>query len=233
MAWSISNVMMKAYDNSHLSREQAGVSWAEICSVGAPSAPLNITPTPDQYYWPDKTTEHSRLSRFGMTCEPLMADHGADVLTWFLAGFHAKPIAPQLQGKIMQMISGRKCGGSWQMSLPGTYLPKTSQSAQLNMQRKAYDLWVTKPRQLPLARRTWVLTTFGNGIGYLHTPTCTANYSAPSMQKWQCARSFVQVFGKPHPANAAWLMGWPAQWSNLGSLGMGKFQSWQQQHSIY
>ena len=41
----------------------------------------------------DRMTDFSRLSRFGMTFGPLTDDLGADVLTWFLAGFPAKTSA--------------------------------------------------------------------------------------------------------------------------------------------
>lgn len=54
------------------------------CSDGAASAPSSSTPTPDLSWWPDKTTEHSRLSRFGMTCAPLTGAPGEAVLTWWL-----------------------------------------------------------------------------------------------------------------------------------------------------
>jgi hypothetical protein len=47
----------------------------------------------DQYYWPDKTTEHSQLSQFGMTCAPLMELLGEAMLTWFRAGSPAKTSA--------------------------------------------------------------------------------------------------------------------------------------------
>lgn len=90
MSWSISNAMMKAYENSRFSQEQVAASSEADCSGGTQSAPLSTTPTPDQYYWPDKTTEHSRLSRFGMTCVPLTAIHGEALLTWFREDFLAK-----------------------------------------------------------------------------------------------------------------------------------------------
>lgn len=90
MAWTISNAMMKDYENSLSLQEQEEASSEVICSDGKLSAQLNITPMPDQYYWPDKTTEHSRLSQFGMTCEPLTAGHGKDILTWFLEDSLAK-----------------------------------------------------------------------------------------------------------------------------------------------
>jgi len=90
MSWSISNAMMKAYENSLSSQEQAAESSVVTCLDGEQSAPSSTTPTPDQFYWPDKTTEHSRLSRFGMTSEPLTAIPGEDLLTWFRAAFLAR-----------------------------------------------------------------------------------------------------------------------------------------------
>jgi site-specific DNA-cytosine methylase len=76
-----------------------------------------------------------------------------------------------------------------------------------------------------------VRTTHGPDIGYLHTPTCTANYASPSMQKHPCAREFVRVFGRPSPTNHEWLMGWPAGWTELKPLGTGKYLAWRRQHS--
>ena len=84
---------------------------------------------------------------------------------------------------------------------------------------------------LPYPRQTWVLTTYGNGVGYLHTPTATANYAAPSMQKWPTCRAFVRVFGTPTPRNAEWLMGWPIGWTALEPLATDRFRAWLRRHS--
>lgn len=77
---------------------------------------------------------------------------------------------------------------------------------------------------------TWVQTTTATGIGYLHTPTVAANYSAPSMQKHACCRNFVAVFGKPAPENAEWLMGLPPGATDSQPLEMDKFHSWLRSH---
>lgn len=98
MAWTISNAMMKAYENSRSSLEPAAEFSEATCSDGEPSAPSNTTPMPDQYYWPDKTTEHYRLSRFGMTCEPLTESHGEALLTWFRGGFPCQDISAAGKG---------------------------------------------------------------------------------------------------------------------------------------
>ena len=200
------------------------------CSAIGVSGPSKSTNMQGQSLVPGSETEAFQNSRCSETLEPLMLDPTADELISWLADFLVKPTPPQLREETLRMISGRKCGGWWQMSLPGTYLPKTSSGEQSTEQLKNSRRWVTKPKQLPLARQTWVVTTFGNDIGYLHTPTCTANYAAPSMQKWASAREFVRVFGKTHPENHEWLMGWPIGWTDLRPLEMGKYQSWQQQH---
>ena len=206
-------------------------SLQDKCSDTDVSGPLNWSPTRRPCLWHDKTMEASRLSRFGMTCEPLMDGRGQALLTSWLAGFRAKPIARQLQAKTMQMISGRKCGGSWQMSLPGTSLPRTYRSEQLTQRQTTCKRWATKSGAFPLPRLTWVQITFGADIGYLHTPTCTANYAAPSMQKWKAARAFKAVFGRPTPVNHEWMMGWPLGWTDLKPLEMGKSRNAPQQPS--
>lgn len=60
---------------------------AENCLDGEPSVPSNSTATVPAYLCGDKTKEISRLSRFGMTLQPLTADRGEALLTSFLEGF--------------------------------------------------------------------------------------------------------------------------------------------------
>lgn len=74
----------------HYSRALVAEFSAAICSDGAPFAPSNMPHIPAAFYWPDKTTEHYRLSRFGMISEPLTGDLGAELLTWYRAAFPAK-----------------------------------------------------------------------------------------------------------------------------------------------
>ena len=207
----------------------AGFSEA-TCLDGEPCAPLNATHTPQAYLSPDRMTDFSRLSRFGMTFGPLTEDRGQELLTWFLAGFHAKPTARRLLVQTMQMISGRKCGGSWQMQLPGTYLPRTLPGERLTQRPTTSLRWVTKSDAFPLQRATWVQTTYGSGIGFLHTPTTAANYCAPSMMKHACARAFKLAFGEVSPKAHLWLMGWPPMWTSLEPLEMDKFLRWQSLH---
>jgi len=67
----------------------------DICLDGELSAQSSGNLTQQAYCAPDKMTDFSRLSRFGMTYKPLMADRGQELLTLYLAGFHAKTSAPR------------------------------------------------------------------------------------------------------------------------------------------
>jgi hypothetical protein len=96
----------------HCSRALVAAFSEATCSGGIASAPSSSTPTPEAYYWPDKTTEHSRLSRFGMTSEPLMADRGADLLMWFREAFLAKTYPPQARVTDWT-ASALACGRRW------------------------------------------------------------------------------------------------------------------------
>lgn len=54
MSWLISRALMEDYANSRSSLGLVAEYSAESCSGGEPSAPLNGTPTPAAYYWPDE-----------------------------------------------------------------------------------------------------------------------------------------------------------------------------------
>lgn len=87
-------------------RKELCVSWlysralvegflAASCSDGEPCAPLNGSPMPQVFLPSDKTIRFWNLSRYGMTCRPLMDGLGPEVLTWCQAGFPAKTSAPR------------------------------------------------------------------------------------------------------------------------------------------
>lgn len=217
MSWLYSQALVAEYS-------------AVTCSDGALSALSSGVPTPQAFWSGDKMKATSRPSRYGMTSEPLTDVSGEALLTWFRGASRAKRSAPPREVPTRRKISGRKCGESWQMSLPGVSLPRTSRKGQLTTQPTTSKRWATKPAQFPFQRRTWVLTTNGPGFGYLHTPTATGNYCAPSMQKWPCARAFRQVFGAVTPEAHEYLMGWPIGWSASEPLETDRFQSWLQAH---
>lgn len=217
MSWHYSQALVADYSQA-------------ICLDGELSVPSSSTSTDDRSSAPVRTIAHFRPSQFGMTLEPSTAQRGEDVLTWYLAGFPAKPIQPRLEAALRRTIYGRKCGASWQRQLPGTYLPRTLRPLRSSAQRRTSTSWVTKPKSFPLARKTWAVTICGKDIGFVHTPTTKANYLAPSMQKWPACQNFTVVFGYISPTIHEHLMGWPIGWSDLKPLATDRFQSWRQQH---
>lgn len=202
----------------------------ESCSAGEPSAPSSAILQRSAFSRTGNEMGRSSHSASGATSARSTADHGEVALISFLAAFPVKPIPPQLREETLLTISGRKCSGSWQMSLPGTSLPKTSADLRLTQRQATSRRWITKPSRFPLPRQTWVATTFGSAIGYLHTPTTQGNYCAPSMQKHPSCRAWRAVFGSVTPEAQEWLMDWPIGWTASGPLATANLQSWQSRH---
>jgi len=67
--------------------------------VGEQSAPLSGKPTQQAYCAPDKMTDFCLLFQFGMTFKPLMENLGQELLTLYLADFHAKTFPLQGGGR--------------------------------------------------------------------------------------------------------------------------------------
>jgi hypothetical protein len=114
------------------------------CSAGDASAPSNLPPTPDQSWWPDKTTEHSRLSRFGMTCEPSTADHGAALLTWWLAASRVRTSASQAEATdwtASDPAYGARCDASFAKYSPAELKWKTHQCSLVEGLDEFSETW--------------------------------------------------------------------------------------------
>lgn len=107
--------MIQAYESSRSLQGRVEEFSEAICLAGEQSAQSNTTPMPVAYYWPDKTTEHSRLSRFGMTSEPLMEIPGEELLTWYR---EASPARTYLQpAKALESTESEAgYGAKWQGS---------------------------------------------------------------------------------------------------------------------
>src|SRR6185312_4709514 len=87
------------------------------CSGGARCAQSSSTSTVATFYRSDRQTPSVTLSRSGTTLEPSTACDGEAVLTWYLEAFPARRIPRRLEVATSRMISGRKCGESWQRQL--------------------------------------------------------------------------------------------------------------------
>lgn len=176
MSWSYSRALVAEY--------------SDRCSWGiGPCAPLNTTPTPDQFYWPDKTTEHSRLSRFGMTLEPLTADRGEELLTLFLEDSRARTLALPETG-LDWTASGQGYGEKWR-GLLGRFDPVSCslKTAQLSFIEDLTECCPTLPRWgLMLAGELYpqpipALCISESVSGCWPTPTVCGNYNRKGASK--------------------------------------------------
>ena len=220
MSWHFSRAAVEAY--------------SQVVSSDAISyALLNEMSTVSRFSFNGKTTELCQHSRYGTTFARLTEGSGMELLTWFLEDSPAKrSVVQQEVETYKKKISGGRCLElSEKLNLELSLLrmfPKEPYS----MRKKTFWDWGITANISSYRRKTLVQTINGTDIGYLHTPTSTANFAAPSMQKWEGCRNFVMVFGKPSPANFEYLMGWPSGWTDLKPLGMDKFRLWQQQHGL-
>ena len=131
MSWLFSQALVEEY-------------WEGNSLDGEQSAPLNGKPTPQAYCAPDKMTAFSRLSRFGMTFKPLMADRGEELLTLFREDFHAKTLVPQEKAQEL-MGNDQECGEKWRASFtkydPSSSLWKTHQCSLLGDLEEFSETW--------------------------------------------------------------------------------------------
>jgi hypothetical protein len=177
MSWLFSQALVEEYlEASSLDGEQ--------------SAPLNGKPTQQAYCAPDKMTDFSRLSRFGMTFKPLMADRGKELLTLFREDFLAKTLA--LQEMETDLTENEaECGEKWHGLLarydPNTHLWRTVQCSlleDLNESLQTLPQWgMTVNGELYLLP-TLVQSTNENesGLSLVPTPTSStggANHKQP------------------------------------------------------
>jgi hypothetical protein len=111
---------------------------------GEQSAPLSGNHIQQAYCAPDKMTDFSRLSRFGMMYKPLTENLSEELLMLYLAGFHAKTLAPQ--EKVQELTeSGQECGEKWLASFvkydPDSSLWRTHQCSLLGDLEPFSETW--------------------------------------------------------------------------------------------
>ena len=99
MSWLYSRVLVEEYLGAN-------------CLDGEPSALLNGNPIPQAYCAPDKMTDFSRLSRFGMMYKPLTESLGEELLMSYLAAFPAKTSAQPEQVTALTE-NDQECGITW------------------------------------------------------------------------------------------------------------------------
>jgi hypothetical protein len=102
MSWLFSQVLVEEY-------------LGENFSDGEQYVPSNGNHIQQAYLQPDRMTKFSRVSRFGMTFRPLPENLGEELLTLYLAGFHAKTsVQPEKAQELTENDPG--CGEKWRGS---------------------------------------------------------------------------------------------------------------------
>jgi len=111
---------------------------------GEQSAPLSGNPTQQAYCAPDKMTDFSRLSRYGMTYKPLTESRGEELLTLYQEVFHVKTLAQQEKAQELTE-SDQGCGEKWHASFakysPDLSLWKTPQCLLLGGLEEFSETW--------------------------------------------------------------------------------------------
>ena len=233
MSWHYSRVLVEGFS-------------AANCSAGARSVLLNVTPTPQAFLSPDRMTAFSRLFRFGMTSAPLTESLGADVLTWFLAGFPVRTFQPPVkaQGSPENAAdSGVSLLGSLATFDPVSCLWRTPQCSLFEDSASSLQIW---PRWGSMRDGVcWELETPARGIhenasGFLPTPTATDYKGGRNSSTRKDGTSTLSEFrhwlrvvhGLRYPIleHSETVMGWPEKWTRLNVLETDKFQQWLRWH---
>jgi hypothetical protein len=229
MSWLFSRALVEAYSE-------------ENSSDGEQSAPLNGNDPPQAYCAPDKMTAFSRLSRFGMTYKPLTESRGEELLTLYLAGFHAKtyPQQEKAQDSMEQsLVCGLKCGASlakysqdlhmWRTQaplFPGDCKPYLGTFPKWGLMQSG-ELFQLLPSALPMIENV-------SGL-WLPTPTAhnakEGNYPADRTRNTPTLAACLG--GKINPQFSEWMMGFPLGWTDLKPLGTGRFPFVLRPHSDY
>jgi hypothetical protein len=130
MSWLFSQALVEEY-------------LVDTSSDGEQSALLSGSNTQQAYCAPDKMTDFSRLSRFGMTYKPLTASRGEELLTLYLEDSRAR--TSQRQVKEMDLTEqDQGCGSTWHGWLakynPDTSLWKTAQCSLLEEEQESLEI---------------------------------------------------------------------------------------------
>lgn len=229
----------------------AGYSEASS-SDGERSAPSSESRTPQAFLPSDRMTDFYRPSQSGMTFGPLTENLGADVLTWFLGGFHAKTLAQPAE--VLESV-GREAdfGWKWPASFARWDLDlcswKTRQCSLvegLEEFSETWPAWGSMRNGECLERISSMPPTLETEFGYWPTPQASdgmrARMKVESFQKVHAdsrggrsylARVLAHEFGLPQSAEfTEWLMIWPEGWTDLKPLETAKYREWLRQHSL-
>ncbi len=218
MSWLFSRALVEAFS--------AGISLD-----GDASAPLNVMPTARQFWHRDKMMDVCQRSPFGLTWRALTDDHGAALLTSYLAGFPVRTSAPVAKARASQE-SAADCGESLRGSLAkwdrATYSWRTHQRSldgEWELFSETWPRWgmmrdgACWERRTPsgvLEIRARIMSAIESGFLRLPTPRVAdgTRYGTAPKDTWKMGmtanllRDYVQRFPTPlkqdakhHPKN--------------------------------
>lgn len=236
MSWHFSQALVAAY---------SGAS----CLDGEPSAPSKSKTTRAKCSSNAKTTDALSPSRYGMTSAPSTANHGEELLTSYLAAFHAKTSAPLARGQglaVKDPVFGLRWPELFARYDRDTYSWKTHQ-----------DLFATEWTELQVTLPRWGMIASGrlcpvtplvhqqkvSAFGYsLPRPTKSHGlkgdwgFGAPTNNRYSSSVRYAtrKLLGKkPTPTGVEWILGWPIGWTALQPLATDKIRYWLQSHGGY
>lgn len=217
MSWSYSQALVLEYAD-------------RCCSDTELSVQLNTTPMPDQFYWPDKTTEHSRLSRFGMTCVPLTVSLGEELLTLFLVDSLVRTLA--LPVRVPESTAkDRDYGEKWRGLLgkydPVTHSLKTAQHSLLEDSTACCPIlprWGSMLSGELFQQQTPARHIAENEFGSWATPT-TMDKLPPKSEKALLREATIARPGRSKPANlrdqVSNMQNWPTPTAQMDKKARG------------
>jgi len=176
MSWLFSRALVEEY-------------LGENSLDGEQSAPLSGNPTPRAYCAPDKMTDFSRLSRYGMMYKPLTETRGEELLTLYREVSRVRTSA--LPEKAQESPeNGQECGPTWRGSLarfdPASSSWRTAQPSLLGDSDECSVIW---PRSgMTAGGQCWELPMLGRRTretdsGLLPTPTVFDSIAENMMPK--------------------------------------------------
>ena len=233
MSWLYSRVLVEEF-------------LGDISLDGEQSALSSGNPTPQAYCAPDKMTDFSRLSRFGMTYAPLTESLGEELLKSYRAVFLAKTSVPLVQVTDLTE-KDQECGQKWRGSFtkydPDSSLWKTHQCSLLGDLDEFSETW---PQWgLMQDGECWELTLQDLTIsdtesGLLPTVLATdwkggttAARQDNGKLRFDQWRDYVKLkhgLTYPHPMHSELRMGWPIGWTDLKPLETDKSRNVHQPH---
>jgi hypothetical protein len=228
----------------HFSRALVEESLGEDSSAGALFAPLSSTPKPEAFFCAGRTTDACDLSLCGMTFEPLTAERGEALLTWFREASPARTSPPQGRApasteKIAD--SGERWRGWFARYDPATSSWRTAQTslvAGFTEFSGTWPRWGSMRSGVCWERTPPALTTSGSGSGsWLPTPSGVnggKNHTMGRVDEWGGSSNPLRgtVIGSMClPEFEELVMGWPVMWTERTPYETGRFREWLQVHS--